>query len=266
MEVNIDALMCEKRSVTESLLSRSQRLMNNFETYIALIKVYCVTYIFFLPGLFAQAGYLLSPVMMLLSALFNFTCHAYLSKVAIATSTPRYEDLVRKYLGQTMQRVFEVFICLTQLSFVINIFAFSSQSLTTFANEKLGLSTEVGDFVPYLILLMSLGSYVKNFAIYSPVFTIGNFVLLIITILCFLQGLRQIYLDGFAPSAEAVKLDGLFPIISNSIYSFEGVGCILPVLSRTKFQRSFTRNLEHAIATVTVVYMLFGSICYAAFG
>jgi hypothetical protein len=55
--------------------------LSNFEVYIALIKGYCITLVLFLPGAFVMAGPIVSPLLMLASAVITTICVAKLVAV-----------------------------------------------------------------------------------------------------------------------------------------------------------------------------------------
>jgi solute carrier family 36 (proton-coupled amino acid transporter) len=58
----------------------------------------------------------------------------------------------------------------------------------------------------------------------------------------------------------------MLQIITISIYSFEGIGTILPIMSKAKNKHNFERNLMLALFTLGMVYAAFGGVCYAAYG
>ena len=51
-----------------------------------------------------------------------------------------------------------------------------------------------------------------------------------------------------------------------SIYSFEGIGIVMPVMNSSESPETFKTTLTAAIATLTVIYILFGSLGYLAWG
>ena len=50
------------------------------------------------------------------------------------------------------------------------------------------------------------------------------------------------------------------------IYAFEGIGVVMPIMSQAQEPDQFLRMLVSAIVTLTGIYIVFGSICYLAFG
>ena len=58
----------------------------------------------------------------------------------------------------------------------------------------------------------------------------------------------------------------MLPIITISLYSFESIGTILPIMSKTKNKQTFVQNVTLALFTLGCVYAAFGAICYAAYG
>jgi amino acid permease len=65
-----------------------------FETYIALIKGYCVILILYMPGAFKMGGIIASPLLILASAFVTTVCVAKLVKVGLALDTFSYSRAV----------------------------------------------------------------------------------------------------------------------------------------------------------------------------
>lgn len=51
-----------------------------------------------------------------------------------------------------------------------------------------------------------------------------------------------------------------------AIYSFEGIGVVMPIMQKAKNPKNFVRLLVLTITFLTCLYIYFGSICYLAYG
>jgi proton-coupled amino acid transporter len=54
--------------------------------------------------------------------------------------------------------------------------------------------------------------------------------------------------------------------IGFSIFNFEGIGVVMPIMKRTQEPKKFKRQLILALATIIILYIIFGEICYFTYG
>lgn len=66
-----------------TIMDKAAPSLSNFEVYIALIKGYCITLVLFLPGAFVLGGTVMSPLLMLASAVVTTACVAKLVAVGL---------------------------------------------------------------------------------------------------------------------------------------------------------------------------------------
>lgn len=51
-----------------------------------------------------------------------------------------------------------------------------------------------------------------------------------------------------------------------SIYCFEGIGIVMPIMQSSENPEQFKQSLHWAIATLTAIYILFGGLGYLTWG
>ena len=59
---------------------------------------------------------------------------------------------------------------------------------------------------------------------------------------------------------------GFWATVGFAIYSYEGIGIVMPVLAKAREPENFTRILVYAIATLSILFVCFGEITVLAFG
>ena len=72
--------------------------------------------------------------------------------------------------------------------------------------------------------------------------------------------------NGPGPDIVAYNQSGFWSTVGFVIYSFEGIGIVMPVLAKAREPEEFTKCLVAAIATLTLLYIFFGEITSLAFG
>ena len=68
------------------------------------------------------------------------------------------------------------------------------------------------------------------------------------------------------PPVPAVDMTGFWATVGFAIYSFEGIGIVMPVLAKAKEPEKFNRTLVYAIATLSLLFVAFGEVTVLAFG
>ena len=51
-----------------------------------------------------------------------------------------------------------------------------------------------------------------------------------------------------------------------AVYSHEGIGVVMPIMQSAENPERFLQLLTLAIGTLTSLYVIFGSVCYSAYG
>ena len=63
-----------------------------------------------------------------------------------------------------------------------------------------------------------------------------------------------------------INVDGISTMIGFSIFVYEGVGIVMPIMQTCECPEKFDKLLVAAIATLTVVYIGISSLAYFAYG
>jgi proton-coupled amino acid transporter len=64
----------------------------------------------------------------------------------------------------------------------------------------------------------------------------------------------------------AVNETGVLTMLGFAIYSYEGIGVVMPIMQSAESPGNFLKLLILAIGTLTGLYVIFGSVCYSAYG
>jgi proton-coupled amino acid transporter len=175
-----------------------------------------------------------------------------------------YGDVAAHVFGPNGQSIVNFFVVLTQLGICCVYFSFIATNLhavlpsgTIFALRHLILLQ-----IP---LLVGLGSVIdlKNITPLSMAANIFFFFGLIIVFGYDEDSIEHPLSDTQAPHFSA---DGLAIFFGNAIYSFEGIGIVLPIENEMENPQEYPRLLMIAMAIIAVVYSLVGELTLLAFG
>ena len=151
--------------------------MSPFETYIALIKGYCVLLVLILPKSFANGGYVASGVLLLGSGFFSAASACLLAEAGLQEKIYSYPLLVLKAFGPTGKFAMDIMISLAQYSFTISHIAFIIQSLQSTIDTSFDIKSS---FMPYVLLVLAIlppVAWVNNIALFSWTYMLGNLLI-----------------------------------------------------------------------------------------
>lgn len=117
-----------------------------------------------------------------------------------------------------------------------------------------------------MVCFMTPVAWARNFAKFSFTYMLGNFLVLVVVTMLVAQSLKQLVAEGPSETVETWNESGFLPMVGFAIYSYEGIGLVMPIMQQTSSPDSFMRLLTWAIGTLTLVYVIFGSTCYSAYG
>lgn len=240
------------------------------KTFFTLLKAFVGTGIMFLPKAFNNGGLLFSSLAMVaVSAITMIAFHLLLQ--CKARFGGGYGEIGHAVAGDKMRGLILGSITLSQLGFVCAGIVFVAENLLTFLNavtppgQESPLST-VGLIAIQLLILIPL-SWIRNISKLGPVALLAD--------VCILIGVSYIYTYDISaltarghmhPSVVWFNPEKYTMMIGSAIFTFEGIGLILPIQSSMAEPHKFERLLGLVMLIITLVFTSVGALCYATFG
>ena len=153
--------------------------MSPFETYIALIKGYCVILILILPKAFAEGGYMASAILLIMSGIFSAGSACLLAEAGLKENLYSYSLLVHKAFGPTGKLAVDIMISLAQYSFTISHIAFIIESMQTTVNSIFEIESYVFPYMVLVLVVLSPVAWVNNIAKFAFTYMLGNLLILL---------------------------------------------------------------------------------------
>jgi len=237
------------------------------KTFFTLVKAFVGTGIMFLPKAFNNGGILFSSMAMLfISAISMFAFHLLLE--CKGHYDGGYGEIGYAIGGRRMRGLILGSITLSQLGFVCAGMVFVAENLTSFLEATVrGHSplSAMGLIFIELLALIPL-SFIRNIAKLGPAALLADVFILI--------GLGYIYYYDVATLAshgmhETVVLFNpkhYTLTIGAAIFTFEGIGLILPIQSSMARPERFEPLLGLVMLIITVIFTSVGALSYATFG
>ena len=161
--------------------------LTNFETYIALLKGYCVISVLLCPKAFVNAGWGMASIFILASGVISLLACNELVDTGLSLKIYSYPLIVQQVLGKKWRIVLEIAIALTQFTFSIAYFTFFMQSMKSTIDTLFNVDSSMLPQAIIVCLIFTAISWVRDLAKLSFTFIVGNILIVIVVIYVIIQ-------------------------------------------------------------------------------
>ncbi|KAI8352870.1 transmembrane amino acid transporter protein-domain-containing protein [Choanephora cucurbitarum] len=232
-----------------------------------LLKAFIGTGVIFLPGSFLSGGLILSIVLMVLLASICCVAFQILVKAQQAIGGS-YGDVAEHLYGPYLKHLIQFFLCISQVGFVCSYMIFISENIGIVVNTVNNCNSPFAPkYYIWIILAVIIPlCWVRKIAKLSPTAIIGD-VFIAFGLICVLYFCSsQINDHGVGPNLVMVNQNTFGLMIGTAIFSYEGIGMVLPIVNGMKDPKKFPLVLNLGMLICAVVFTLIGSIGYIAYG
>jgi proton-coupled amino acid transporter len=248
---------------------RQQGDASNVKSFFTLLKAFVGTGIMFLPKAFKNGGMLFSSITLLTVAAVTMGCFQLLLQCR-ARYGGGYGELGEAIGGRRLRSLILTSITISQIGFVCAGLIFTADNYKSFLaavtpKSTVPLSTNALILIQVVALIPM--SFIRNISKLGPAALLADVFILI--------GLTYIYwydishisaMHGFHDSIELFNPRDFTLTIGSAIFTFEGIGLILPIQSSMKHPENFNKLLAIVMLIITVIFTSVGVLCYGTFG
>jgi amino acid permease len=179
-----------------------------------------------------------------------------------------YGDVAKALYGQWLRYLIQFFLCLSQMGFVASYLIFISENIGIVVNT-LNNCNEPFDPKNYIWIVMCVIiplTWVRKIARLSYAAILAD-VFIAFGLICVLYFTSdQIAQHGAGENIILVNRNSFGMMIGTAVFSFEGIGMVVPIVEGMKRPEQFPRVLTIGMIICTVVFTLIGTIGYVAYG
>ncbi|EAW11766.1 putative amino acid transporter [Aspergillus clavatus NRRL 1] len=239
------------------------------KTFFTLLKAFIGTGIIFLPKAFRNGGIVFSSIALVAVAAVTSLCFHLLLECRKGHGGG-YGDIGQRIAGPRFRSLILASIAISQLGFVCTGIIFTADNvravlLAAADKSENFMSTNVliALQLPVLVPL----AFIRNISKLGPAALLADIFIL--------TGLGYIYYydiatiatrHGLHPSVELFNPESFTLTIGSCIFTFEGIGLILPIESSMKCPDKFNGLLYTVMLIITVLFTAVGALSYGAFG
>ncbi|KAL0086120.1 transmembrane amino acid transporter protein-domain-containing protein [Phycomyces blakesleeanus] len=232
-----------------------------------LLKAFVGTGVIFLPGSFVSGGLVFSIILLIFIAAICLVAFQILI-IAQQKTGGSYGDVAEVLYGPWLRYIVFFFLCLSQMGFVASYLIFISQNLGFVANSLSHCTSTVDSkyYIWVAIAFIVPITWVRKMERLSWAAIIAD-VFILFGLICVIYFCAdQIARNGSGPNILTINSKDFGLMIGTAVFSFEGIGMVVPIIESMREPKKFSMVLNIGIAIVTCVFVLIGTLGYVAYG
>jgi proton-coupled amino acid transporter len=238
------------------------------KTFFTLLKAFIGTGIMFLPKAFNNGGILFSSITLLTVATISALCFHLLLQCRKRYGGG-YGDLGEAISGPKMRSLILSSITISQIGFVCAGIIFCAENLYSFTDAVTSpgsrlLSTNALILLQ-LVVLIPL-AFVRNISKLGPAALLADVFILIGITYIYWFDISTLAANGIHPTVQLFNPNSFTLTVGSAIFTFEGIGLILPIQSSMRQPEKFSKLLYTVMVIITIIFTSVGLLCYATFG
>ncbi|KAA8650290.1 hypothetical protein EYZ11_001364 [Aspergillus tanneri] len=238
------------------------------KAFLTLLKAFIGTGIIFLPKAFRNGGILFSSITLVTVAAISTVCFNLLLQCRRQYGGG-YGDIGERIAGPQLRSLILSSIAISQIGFVCACIIFTAENLQAFLQAvavRPGIKLSTGYLIVLQLLILIPLGWIRNISKLGPTALLADaFILLGLSyIYCF--DIATLVSRGMEPTVRLFNPKSFTLTIGSSIFTFEGIGLILPIQSSMKRPEHFNRLLYLIMTIITILFTAVGALSYATFG
>ncbi|KAK6069501.1 transmembrane amino acid transporter [Seiridium cupressi] len=237
------------------------------KTFFTLLKAFIGTGIMFLPKAFSNGGLAFSSItMVLVSAITMVSFHLLLQ--CKERHSGGYGEIGEAIAGRRIRNLIMASITFSQLGFVCAGIVFVAENLEAFAEAVAKGPSPISSVAIILFQLLVLIplSWIRNISKLGPAALLADVFIMIGVTYIYYYDIGTLASEGMHKTVVMFNPDQYTMMIGSAIFTFEGIGLILPIQSSMAKPEKFEPLLGSIMLIITVIFTSVGALCYATFG
>lgn len=240
---------------------------SSFGALLLLLKSFVGTGVLFLPRAFLNGGMLFSTLVLLGVALLSFHCFILLVNTRLKVDGS-FGDIGGILYGKWMRTLILSSIVLSQIGFVSAYIVFTSENLQAFilAVSKCRTYINIKWMVLMQLVIFLPLSLIRDISKLGFTALIADVFIMLGLIYLYYYDIATIVDQGGISDITAFNPSSWTLFIGTAIFTFEGVGLIIPIQESMKRPQKFAGVLALVMVIITILFLSMGALSYAAYG
>ncbi|KAL8764399.1 MAG: hypothetical protein Q9184_000104 [Pyrenodesmia sp. 2 TL-2023] len=234
---------------------------------LMLLKSFVGTGVLFLPKAYLNGGMLFSNVVLLFVAALSYYCFILLVNTRLKVEAS-FGDMGGILYGRWLRVLILSSVALSQIGFVAAYIVFTSQNLQAFILAVSNCQTWID--IKYMVLMQLILflplSLIRDISALSLTAYIADFFILLGLVYLYYYDIFTIAIHHGVADIVSFNHRDWSLFIGTAIFTFEGVGLIIPIQESMRQPSKFPPVLAAVMVIITVIFVSMGAFSYAAFG
>ena len=255
----------KKKRKPKSRVSAGQG--SSLNAAMLLLKSFVGTGVLFLPRAFYNGGMLFSSMLLLGVAILSFYCFILLIDTRMAVDAS-FGDMGGILYGKWMRSAILFSIVLSQIGFVSAYTVFTAENLQAFvlAITKCKSFIDIKFMVMLQVIIFLPLSLIRDIGKLGFTALVADAFILLGLIYLYYYDIFTIVSNKGIADVELFNSSSWTLFIGTAIFTFEGVGMIIPIQESMKRPENFPRVLGAVMVIITLAMTSIGALSYAAYG
>eukprot|EP00747_Dinoflagellata_sp_TGD_P163447 gnl/TRDRNA2_/TRDRNA2_182129_c0_seq1.p1 gnl/TRDRNA2_/TRDRNA2_182129_c0~~gnl/TRDRNA2_/TRDRNA2_182129_c0_seq1.p1 ORF type:complete len:491 (-),score=77.03 gnl/TRDRNA2_/TRDRNA2_182129_c0_seq1:69-1541(-) len=232
----------------------------NWNAFLSLLKCYIGSSILFLPKGFEEGGWLVCPIILVLIGLLNMACISLLLECRKRPGCSGLGDMAQQSMGNWGKQMVLLSLVTSQMGAFVADMIFIAHM-----GASLGIASRKAIVLLELVIMLPL-CLIKRLDELEISTLISDSLIIIAIVLCASRFIHHNATSGHSGSVKMFHHQTWGMFIGTAIFSFEGNPLVLSVHNSMREPENFWRLLCIVMPIVVVVFGVFGSLGYAAYG
>ncbi|CAL8577048.1 hypothetical protein XPA_002897 [Xanthoria parietina] len=232
-----------------------------------LLKSFVGTGVLFLPKAYLNGGMLFSNLVLLGVAALSYYCFILLVDTRLKVEAS-FGDMGGILYGKWLRALILASVALSQVGFVSAYIVFTSENLQAFILAVSDCRTWID--IKYMVLMQLILflplSLIRDISALSLTAYIADFFILLGLVYLYYYDIFTIVINHGVSDIINFNPHSWSLFIGTAIFTFEGVGLIIPIQESMRQPKKFPPVLAAVMIIITIVFVSMGALSYAAFG
>jgi proton-coupled amino acid transporter len=232
-----------------------------------LLKSFVGTGVLFLPRAYLNGGMMFSNIVLLLIAIFSYYCFILLVSVRLKVKAS-FGDMGGIIFGKHFRNMINFSLVISQIGFSSAYIVFVGENLQAFIEAVSACKTSIDIkwvILMQMVIFLPLSLYRNINHIQKMALAADLFILLGLVYIYFYDVKTIVHQGGISDIQDFNPKDWTL-FIGTAIFTFEGIGLIIPIQGSMKDPGKFPKVLASVMMIVSVVMISIGALSYAAYG
>jgi proton-coupled amino acid transporter len=168
-------------------------------------------------------------------------------------------------MGKNGRIAIDIMLILIQFSFTISQISFIIGTLLSVSQVWFNSFFDEPMIAIFVTLVLTRIAVVRKLHKFSFAFMLGSVLILLVCVITIGFCVDKMNKEGVSASFVPFHSESLFGVIGFSVYVFEGIGTLMPIMAAAEKPKDFPKVLLLAMFSLTCFYIIFGEVGYAAY-